>query len=146
MPDPLDQPIIKSTLAKESLLMDVSSVGVSVPRFPRLQWHAVEDEIVPYADEQKFVTQQCAKGANIQFQPFAAAEHITAELLGIPGSLIFLGQVFAGTTPKVVCGSAIPNFVSLTSPGAVDVLGQETVTALLSLKGKTISGETINIK
>jgi hypothetical protein len=82
IPDFLDQPIPKAVLARETLLMNVSSVGVAVPKFPRLQWHGLEDEIVPFDDEQEFVNQQCAHGANIQFQIFPVAEHIVAEILG----------------------------------------------------------------
>ncbi|UZJ51647.1 hypothetical protein CBS101457_000967 [Exobasidium rhododendri] len=144
--DPLDAPIPKKILARETLLMSSSSGGiVTVPKFPRLQWHALEDEIVPFADEQTFVTEQCAHGANIQFQIFPVAEHITAELLGIPGAIIFLGQIFAGTTPKVVCGTPLPGFVTSTSPGASSVLGENTVKSLLALNGTTIMGQTVKL-
>jgi hypothetical protein len=39
--DPLNKEPIKSILARESLLMNVSSSPVSVPTFPRLVWHAL---------------------------------------------------------------------------------------------------------
>lgn len=145
VPDALNQPIPKAVLARETLLMDVSLVGVSVPKFPRLQWHALEDEIVPYNDELKYVQQQCAHGANIQFQTFPVAEHITAEILGIPGAILFLEQVFSKTTPTVICGTALPTIPSLFSSLANSILGQNTVNSLLKLNGTKFGGETINL-
>ena len=143
--DPLNQPIPKAVLARETLLSDVSSVGVSVPKFPKLQFHALLDEIVPYADELKFVGQQCARGANIQFQTLPVAEHITGEIFGIVGAIIFIQQAFQGTTPKVLCGTGIPDFSTIFSSNAADVLGADTVARLRSLNGtKTSFGSTIN--
>jgi hypothetical protein len=141
--DPLDQPVIKTVLARETLLMSESSGKVAVPTFPRLQWHALEDEIIPYTVEAQFVTEQCQHGANIQFQTFPAAEHITAQYLGIPGAVQFLGQLFNHTTPKVVCGTPLPSYISLTSPLAASIIGQPAVSAFLSLNGSTILGEKI---
>jgi hypothetical protein len=142
--DPLDQPVIKSILARETLLMSESSRKVAVPTFPRLQWHALEDEVIPYTVEAQFVSEQCKHGANIQFQTFPAAEHITAQFLGIPGAIVFLGQLYNGTTPKVICGTPAPNYVALTSPGAASVIGQDAVDYFLALNGTLISGQTVN--
>ena len=143
--DPLNQPIIKKVLARESLLMDVSPVNVSVPKFPRLQYHGLEDEIVPYSDEFKFISQQCAHGANIQFQTLPVAEHITAEILGLVGAIIFVRQIFEGTTPPVACGTGLLDFPTIFSSEAQTLLGKDTVDYLKSLNGtKTAFGSIIN--
>jgi hypothetical protein len=140
-----EQPIPKAVFAKESLLMNVSSVGVAVPKFPRMIWHALEDEVVPFNNEQQFVDQQCAHGANIQFQIFPVAEHISAMFLGVPGAIIFLQQLYAGTTPAVKCGSPSTDFVSLTDPQAATVMGQAAVDKLMKLGGTSFIGEIIHL-
>jgi hypothetical protein len=56
--------------------------------------------------------------------------------LGIPGAIVFLGQLFDGTTPKVVCGTPAPNYIDLTSPLAASVIGQDAVNAYLAILAK----------
>lgn len=63
----LNQPIPSEVLAKETLLQSQASYTVPVPKFPRFIWHALEDEIVPFIPAQKYVQEQCAKGANINW-------------------------------------------------------------------------------
>lgn len=104
--DPLNTPIISGVLARETLLMNVSSVGVSSPKFPRMIFHGEDDEVVPFADEQLYVDQQCQHGANIQFQKLRFREHTLGEFTYIPQTLEYLGQVFNKTTPVVQCGQA----------------------------------------
>ena len=77
--NPLDYPIPKKVLMEESLLREVSNETIAVPTYPRLLYHSLLDEIVPYADEAKYVQESCARGANIQFQTFPIAEHITGQ-------------------------------------------------------------------
>lgn len=77
--NPLDYPIPKKVLAEESLLREVSPETIAVPKYPRLEYHSLADEIVPYADEAKYVQESCALGANIQFQTFVGTEHITGQ-------------------------------------------------------------------
>lgn len=144
--NPLDQEVIHRTLAKESLFMSVSSETISVPNFPRMIYHGLLDEIVPYADEVKYIKEQCQHGADIQFQTIPVAEHIVGEVLGLPGAVHFLGQVFDGKVPPVLCGTSLPDFITLLDPRANDVLGQDTVKSLLGLNGtKSALGETINL-
>lgn len=69
-----------------------------------LRWHARDDEVVPFLDEQIYVDQQCQHGANIQFQILHGADHETAFYEGIPGQINFLGHIFNHTTPIVKCG------------------------------------------
>lgn len=143
--DPLNQPIPKMVLSRETLFENTTGV-VTVPKYPRFQWHGLSDEIVPLEGELLFIKQQCAKGANIQFQGYPGAEHISAEILGIPGAILFLQQLFTtGTAIQVPCGTAAPTPATLTSPAFVALVGQATVNSLLALNGTTIRGEVINL-
>lgn len=69
-------PPVADILGKETLLQNVTTVGVNVPKFPRLMWHSVGDEIVPFPPAQQYVEQQCAQGANLQFAALGFGEHV----------------------------------------------------------------------
>lgn len=143
--DPLDQPIPKAVLSQETLLQSQADFKVAVPKFPLLQFHALLDEIVPYQDHADYVKEQCAGGANIQFQTLPIAEHITGELLGIPGSIIFLKQAFEGQTPKVICGTGLPDFSGMLFTSQADeVMGKQAADSIRALNGtKSVFGEVI---
>ena len=116
-----------------------------MPKWPRLILHALEDEIVPYADDAQYVKEQCARGADISFVTFPIAEHISAELLSLPTALVWLGQAFAGKTPKVICGTSLPNITTILDPNANAVLGKSTADQIRGLQGKRSPlGTTIN--
>lgn len=70
--DVLNRPVPSAVLAKETLLQTQASYTVPVPKFPRFMWHALEDEIVPFQPAQQYVNEQCAKGANIDWNASSA--------------------------------------------------------------------------
>lgn len=70
-------PPILEIMGKETLLMNESTKQVNVPKFPRLMWHSVGDEIVPFAPAQQYVDEQCAHGANLQFAALGVGEHVS---------------------------------------------------------------------
>lgn len=145
-----DYPPIVDIFGKESLLMNVSTLGVNTPTFPRLLFQARGDEIVPFNPVQQYVNQQCAHGANVQFAPLDVNEHVCSsflvdfrffvrmeaylttdftsvsdwqtigELVGAPGALNFIRQAFEGQTPQVKCGTA-HNFLTLDNSNAFNV-------------------------
>ena len=138
--NPLNQKIPQQVFARESLLMNVSSVGVAVPKFPRYVFHGLVDEIVPYPTDKLYVEQQCKKGANIAFVTYPNAEHILAEYEGLLGAINFARQAFAGKTPKVKCGSPVPNPLSLADPRVATLLGNQTYAAIKAFNGTTPTG------
>ncbi|PWN91147.1 lipase A [Acaromyces ingoldii] len=136
--NPLDQSPAKEVLAAESLLSNVSTKAIAVPTYPQMQFHGSGDEIIPPSDHQVFVDQQCAKGANIQYNVLPIAEHISAEAAAIPGTIQFLGQIFNGTTPQVKCGQP-GSTASMPSPHSVEaeqIMGTAQANKLRSLNGK----------
>lgn len=54
-------PVVQSVLAQQSLLQNVSSLHVPVPKIPRFEWHGLADTTVPYLPEKEYVEQQCCK-------------------------------------------------------------------------------------
>ncbi|CBQ73810.1 probable lipase precursor [Sporisorium reilianum SRZ2] len=132
----LNEPIPSQVLAKETLLQTQASYTVPVPKSPRFIWHALEDEIVPFKPAQQYVTEQCAKGANINWNVFPIAEHISAELFGLVPGLDWLSKAYRGQAPKVICGSSIPAITGVNSPSAQQVLGADLAQQLSNLNGK----------
>lgn len=133
----LNEDPIASILKQETLVQSEASWTVPVPKFPRMLWHAGPDEIVPYAPAAQYVKEQCAKGAQIYFDTYPIAEHVTAEIFGLVPGLWFLSQVYAGKAPKTVCGTAIPAIPGFTVPSAQEVLGADLANQLQSLSGKS---------
>lgn len=74
--DFFNYPGLKEMFHRETLLQSVASGNVSVPKFPRLMWHAQPDEIVPFAPAQQYVYEQCEKGADLQFASLPVGEHV----------------------------------------------------------------------
>nr|BAB91331.1 lipase [Kurtzmanomyces sp. I-11] len=125
-----EQPI-SGILQQETLVQSEASYAVPVPKFPRFLWHAALDEIVPYVPVTEYVKEQCAKGANINFNTYPIAEHLTAEIFGLVPGLWFLSQAYEGKAPAVQCGTALP-----AAPSAQQVLGNDLANQLSSLNGK----------
>lgn len=130
----LSNSVLQGVLARESLLMNVSSQPVAVPTFPRYQYHGSIDEVVPYGIESAYVAQQCSskQGADITFNTFKGLNHEQTLVAGLVGALQFIQQSFKGTTPKILCGSGVtpPELFSLT---ALELLGAATVEELAFL-------------
>ena len=134
--DFLSFPPLVDIFNRESLLNNVSSLAVSAPKFPRFNYHALLDEIVPYPADEMYTEQQCALGADIQFQTFDLGGHATTMLFGLPGALQFLEQAFLGEVPKVQCGSQNPQSVNMNSSNVDEVIGKDTADRIRAFNGK----------
>ena len=132
----LDKPIPAKVLATETLLQSQANHEVPVVKFPQFVYHALPDEIVPFAPAQQYVKEQCAKGANINWNVFPIAEHATAQIFGLVPALYWMSQALEGKAPKVVCGTATTPVTGVNSPSAEQVLGSDLAGQLASLNGK----------
>lgn len=141
----LDYPKVKSVLGKESLLGNVSSVGVSTPKFPRMIYHGLIDEIIPYDPVKQYVGERCEEGADIQFQVYPIGEHVLTDIQAIIPSMIYLQQLFNRDTPKVKCGTPAPNILTLQDPDVYSAIGNETVSKILALNGTNTLFGKVNI-
>lgn len=129
-------PPMADILARESLLNNVSSLYVSVPKFPRYDYHATGDEVVPYSPDKEFIEQQCALGANIQLETYSLGGHITTMIFGLPGAIQFLDQALNDKTPTVECGTNNAASVNISSPNVDAVIGSATANRIRALNGK----------
>jgi hypothetical protein len=76
------------------------------PTAPVYDYHAVHDELVPFATAQSLDQHYCKAGVRVDFQPAAEGEHITEGLLGELGAVTFLGERFAGLETPDTCPPA----------------------------------------
>jgi hypothetical protein len=96
-PGAIDQPVFQALLAHEKL-------GQSAPRFPIFNYHAVSDEIVPYAQDQALVHYYCSHGVNVTHAAFPA-DHVSGEEVGAPLAMAWLQGVMSGQTPPGTCAA-----------------------------------------
>ncbi|EST09449.1 Lipase, secreted [Kalmanozyma brasiliensis GHG001] len=123
---------IKSILSVETLLKSEASYTVPVRKWPRYIWHALEDEIVPFAPASQYVKEQCAEGADINWNVLPVQEHVSAEVTGIAPAIAWLSEAFQGKAPKVPCGAGnLP-----VAPSVKEVLGDDLVNHLHNLAGQ----------
>ncbi|KAF2488112.1 secretory lipase-domain-containing protein [Neohortaea acidophila] len=127
--DPMKNPVVAKVVADESLLMNVSSLPIPVPKFPRYEWHGLNDSTVPYEPEKIYVEQQCQHGANIAFVSYPGLNHDEAAILGLPGALRFIEEALKGAWQTPPCGQNLSTPV-LGSVQAIELLGA-AVDALL---------------
>jgi hypothetical protein len=92
----------------ESLLSNVSSLKIPVPKFPRLQYHSKQDEIIPFYPAQAYVTQQCKTTTSnlpLAFKAYPTGDHVsTGNNITYP--LAFLRDALEGNLTKITCGDA----------------------------------------
>lgn len=130
-------PEVTKVLGKESMLKNVSTNPVPVPKFPRYIWHADSDEIIPSGPVKQYVSEQCAEGANIQYVPWKGDDHVGVEYLGLPDALKFIIQAFENRTPNVTCGTANNDILTIGSTSLGDALGQVIADALNAISTVT---------
>lgn len=70
------------------------------PSAPVLQYHATDDEIVPYGPAELLHERWCQQGVSSRFIEYKAGGHITTEPLGIIDAVKFAEQAFAGKVPS----------------------------------------------
>ena len=124
-------------MADQSLLSNVSTLPIPVPKFPRYQWHGVNDRTVPYAQEAQYVAQQCAAGADIRFLTLPGLDHGPAYQSGAPGAAQFVRDAFEGTLGNVTCGANV-TVPAVGSVEAIEILGADVNIVL----GALLASET----
>lgn len=120
--NPFSEPRVRATLEAETFLRAKTNRTIGVPKFKRLMYHAMYDEIVPYNDSQQYIKDQCDQGADIQSFTLPIAEHLTTQISGWLPTIAWLTQAFDGTLPDVECGTG---FNTSSASDAVKVLGSQ---------------------
>ena len=116
-PGLIDTPDFVATLRFNDLgLTDYP--GERAPTFPVFNYHVVNDEIVPYNQDQVFIKALCTQGTPVQHTPLTG-DHISGEAAGAPAVLAFLqarfnGAPFVSTCPAILAAPAVPQIPPIT--------------------------------
>jgi hypothetical protein len=89
----LYEPTIVSVLQRNIMGQRVSET----PKVPVYMFHALQDEIIPYANATTLRDEWCSYGASVQFVTVQNGGHATTEVLGFPGAFNYVKAAFAGT-------------------------------------------------
>lgn len=113
------------------------------PTAPVLMYHALQDEIIPYADADALAERYCDRGVDITFTTYEEGGHVTTAVIGIPEAYTFVNDAFAGTTSTgCVSNSELGTSLDLIS----DLLGlavelEPIIVKLIDLVGDLILDE-----
>ncbi|WP_414931006.1 lipase family protein [Streptomyces sp. Je 1-369] len=94
--NPLEQPDWKQRLTE-------SQVGTARPDAPVYQYHALADELIPYAVGKKVRQDWCARGANVEWHTVPVGDHVSGVMTQSPFAAQWLAERFAGKAARGNC-------------------------------------------
>ncbi|MFJ6798929.1 lipase family protein [Streptomyces sp. NPDC091268] len=94
--DPLAQPDWQARLNQ-------SRLGRTAPAAPVYQYHALGDELIPYAVGRTLRSDWCAAGANLQFETIWVGEHVSGVISHSLAAGNWLAERFAGRSAQPNC-------------------------------------------
>ncbi|MCX5199060.1 lipase family protein [Streptomyces sp. NBC_00249] len=94
--DPLAQPDWQARLNQ-------SRLGRTAPAAPVYQYHALADELIPYAVGRQLRSEWCAKGADVQFDTIWLGEHVSGVITHSLEVGNWMADRFAGRAPHPNC-------------------------------------------
>ncbi|MBT2451878.1 lipase [Streptomyces sp. ISL-43] len=94
--NPLDQPDWQARLNQ-------SRLGRTAPAAPVYQYHALGDELIPYAVGSRLRSDWCAKGANVEFDTIWIGEHVSGVITQSLAAGNWLADRFAGRSAHPDC-------------------------------------------
>lgn len=86
--NPLEQPDWQARLNQ-------SRLGRTAPAAPVHQYHALGDELIPYAVGRQLRSEWCAKGANVEWDTIWVGEHVSGVITHSPAAGNWLADRFA---------------------------------------------------
>lgn len=87
--------------------LGASRLGATAPAAPVFQYHALLDELVPYAQAAETRRRWCEAGAHVTWATIPLAEHVVGAVKGVPLALDFLSARFAGIPIPNTCWSPV---------------------------------------
>ncbi|CAO3690933.1 unnamed protein product [Umbelopsis ramanniana] len=118
-------------------VLNENHMGQYVPKIPLHMYHAINDEIVPFAPAKALYTQYCSQGANIQFVADELSEHVILLITGAADAILWLQDRFNGVTVAPGCSNRT-TATSALDPGALPVFGELLFNDLGALVGLPI--------
>ncbi|MEU6893324.1 lipase family protein [Streptomyces sp. NPDC046557] len=94
--DPLAQPDWQARLRQ-------SRLGGTAPAAPVYQYHALGDELIPYAVGRELRSEWCARGANVEFDTIWVGEHVSGVITHSLEAGDWLADRFAGRPTHPDC-------------------------------------------
>ncbi|MFJ4317796.1 lipase family protein [Streptomyces lavendulae] len=94
--DPLAQPDWRARL-------DQSRLGRTAPAAPVYQYHALGDELIPYAVGRQLRSEWCARGADVQWDTVWVGEHVSGVITHSPQVGNWMADRFAGRATHPDC-------------------------------------------
>lgn len=108
----------------------MGSNAFETPTKPILIYHASQDEIIPYANTSTLVDTYCNRGAAVHFTTYQAGGHLTTIVDGLPQTLQWVADGFAG---KLKNNKGCQRDEKLDSPLDPIALGVELEPVLIGL-------------
>ncbi|KOU30360.1 lipase [Streptomyces sp. WM6372] len=94
--NPLEQPDWQARL-------DQSRLGRTAPSAPVYQYHALGDELIPYAVGRQLRSEWCAKGADVEWRTIWVGEHVSGVITHSVAAGNWLADRFAGRPTHADC-------------------------------------------
>lgn len=83
--------------------LNQSRLGRTAPAAPVYQYHALGDELIPYAVGSRLRSDWCARGANLEFDTIWIGEHVSGVITQSPAAANWLADRFAGRSAHPNC-------------------------------------------
>jgi pimeloyl-ACP methyl ester carboxylesterase len=129
--------------APASTALANNKMGNYVPKIPLWMYHAIHDEVVPFAPTQALVSKYCSEGANIQFTQDELSEHIILDITGAADAFTWL-KARLSETPLAAGCTTRTTASEILDPGAVLVFGSIIFNGLTDLLGEPIGPTSIS--
>ncbi|MCX4780306.1 lipase family protein [Streptomyces sp. NBC_01264] len=83
--------------------LNQSKLGRTAPAAPVFQYHALGDELIPYAVGSRLRSDWCARGTNLEFDTIWIGEHVSGVITQSPAAGNWLADRFAGRSTHPNC-------------------------------------------
>ncbi|MFI5866650.1 lipase family protein [Streptomyces sp. NPDC051546] len=83
--------------------LNQSKLGRTAPAAPVYQYHALGDELIPYAVGSRLRSDWCARGANVEFDTIWIGEHVSGVITQSLAAGNWLADRFAGRSARPNC-------------------------------------------
>ena len=88
----LQQPTL-SAILQENIMGLTSNL---TPKAPVLLIHALQDEIIPYANASALAQRYCSRGVDITFTTYEKGGHVSTAIVSAPETYTYVNNAFAG--------------------------------------------------
>ncbi len=115
-------------------VLDRARLGSTPTDVPRFLYHSLNDEVVPYAQVDRYVRAECARGARLTVRREELGLHVTTAVSGLAPSMDWLdARSVDPTLPPPSCDvTTVPSLVGA-DPGATATVVAQTARSLLGL-------------